>query len=65
MCLGTFKRLARSLATCFCFARVRIPAMRFLFHRTQFPMKQKKESWEKLPFLPALFQIIFIDFPWN
>ena len=24
MCLGTFGRLARSLATCFCFARVRI-----------------------------------------
>ena len=28
MCLGTFGRLARSLATCFCFARVRIPAMK-------------------------------------
>ena len=24
MCLGTFGRLARSLATCFCLARVRI-----------------------------------------
>ena len=41
MCLGTFGRLARSLATCFCFARVRILAERFLFHRTQFPVKYK------------------------
>ena len=41
MCLGTFSRRARSLATCFCFARVRILAERFLFHRTHFPMKQK------------------------
>ena len=44
MCLGTFSRRARSLATCFCFARVRILAERFLFHRTQFPMKQKRLS---------------------
>ena len=42
MCLGTFGRLARSLATCFCFARVRILAERLLFHRTKFPMKQQK-----------------------
>ncbi len=41
MSLGTFERLARSLATCFCFARVRILAERFIFHRTQFPMKYK------------------------
>ena len=44
MCLGTFSRRARSLATCFCFARVRILAERFLFHRTQFPMKQKNPA---------------------
>ena len=43
MCLGTFSRRARSLATCFLFARVRTHAERFLFHRTHFPMKQKKK----------------------
>ena len=41
MYLDTFGHLARSLATCFCFARVRILAERLLFHRTQFPMKQQ------------------------
>ena len=45
--LGTFSRRARSLATCFCFARMRILAERFLFHRTQFPMKQEDGQAEK------------------
>ena len=46
MCLGTFSRRARSLATYFFFARVRIPRSAFCFtgNATQFPVKQKIES---------------------
>ena len=33
MCLGTFSRRARSLATYFFFARVRIPRSAFWFYR--------------------------------
>ena len=41
MCLGTFSRRARSRMRHFHIARVRILAEHFLFHRMNFPMKQK------------------------
>ena len=66
MCLGTFGRLARSLATCFCFARVRILAEHFIFHRTQFPMKYKtalgKRSCLRFPRVVFMWLIQSSDF---
>ena len=48
MCLGTFSRRARSLATCFCFARVRIIGTLVPFCVTgnskEFPVTQKKAA---------------------
>ena len=58
MCLGTFSRRARSLATWFLFARVRIHAERFLFHRTHFPMKRKNAGNNGYSTFPA-FAIFF------
>ena len=48
MCPGTFRRLARSLATAFIFARVRILGTQCLFVSqevpSEFPVKQKKAA---------------------
>ena len=48
MCLGTFSRRARSLATCFCFARVRIIGTLVPFcvigNFKEFPMTQKSRE---------------------
>ena len=41
MCLGTFSRLRRSLATFTLYVAVRILAERFCFTGKQFPVKQK------------------------
>ncbi len=41
MCLGTFSRLARSLATSTLYAAVRILAERFILYRKAFPVKYK------------------------
>ena len=66
MCLGTFSRRARSLATCFCFARVRIIG-------TLVPLCNR-EFWANLPFInvvivaligscdPLTFLPFFLDF---
>ena len=48
MCLGTFSRRARSLATCFCFARVRIIGTLVPFcvigNSKEFPTTQKSRE---------------------
>jgi hypothetical protein len=44
MCLGTFSRLRRSLATSTLYATVRILAELFFFTGKQFPVKQRKNS---------------------
>ena len=47
MCLGTFLRLRRSLATSALYAAVRIPAERFCVIGTKFPITQKTTSARK------------------
>ena len=44
MCLGTFSRLRRSLATSTLYAAVRIPAERFSLYRKAISCKVKKQS---------------------
>ena len=44
MCLGTFSRLRRSLATSTLYVAVRIPAERFLLYRKAISCKVKKQT---------------------
>ena len=67
MCLGTFSRRARSLATCFCFARVRIIGTLVPFcvirNFKEFPITRKRQfpafAREPPPIsLTAIFKIV-------
>ena len=59
MCLGTFSRRARSLATCFCFARVRIIGTLVPFcvigNSKEFPITQKRAVMYHYSNMTALY----------
>ena len=68
MCLSTFSRLARSLATIYTFARVRIFGMSVPFYVTEnsyeFPVTQKRTAAHRSLCKgngPFQLQVVFID----
>ena len=60
MCLDTFSRLRRSLATSTLYAAVRILAERFLLYRKQFPVKKIRRI---ITFYLLSFSGLFISLP--
>ena len=67
MCLGTFSRRARSLATCFCFARVRIIGTLVPFcvigNSKEFPTTQKNRHtflYNGLLYIPSKLHTEFL-----
>ena len=58
MCLGTFSRLRRSLATSTLYAAVCILAERFLLYRKAISCKVKKEACKSITFYRPLLAFL-------